>query len=270
VVYLLYSFTFQCFILLATKLWAYTQRPRDKYGRMEASEVAAATASRIYNQVCSYYGLIKYANPHFQSYNYTSPYESRERSPRGRRRSISATRYTSGSALDNAFYDDDDNDYLDVRPHRSRSRRRYSQSGHVRPSSRYRSPSPVSFRRRSPSPVPYGTLDVGMTSSAVPYPSAPYDPVLGQGIPGTYFPNANTILGSSPTGYTYPQLNPNPGYAVAGGSPYMNRAYAGSSVCLPPPPGGQYLSAQDTTRSYGHHRTRSTGAYGATRPTFGY
>lgn len=35
----------------ATKLWSYCNRPRDKYGRREASEIAAATAERIYRHV---------------------------------------------------------------------------------------------------------------------------------------------------------------------------------------------------------------------------
>lgn len=34
----------------ATRLWAYTGRPQDKWGRLEASETAAATASRIFLQ----------------------------------------------------------------------------------------------------------------------------------------------------------------------------------------------------------------------------
>ena len=100
-----------------------------------------------------------------------------------------------------------------------------------------------------------GTTSMGATT---------YDPVLGPGITGTYYPSASPYYGSSSTGYTYQQASPTAGYAVAGGSPYT---YAGSSVGLPPPPTGQYLGTPDT---YQHHRRRSTGAYGATRPTFGY
>ncbi|KAF8527751.1 hypothetical protein JB92DRAFT_2865029 [Gautieria morchelliformis] len=236
----------------ATKLWGYTLRPRDKYGRMEASEVAAATASRIFTK----------------SYDYDTPYESYERYPRTRRRSISGTRYGSRSN-ENALYDDavldTRADYLDAYPRRSRSRSR------ARSFSRYRTPSPVTFSSRPRSPIGYGGMGsgsaVGLTSAAITYPTAQYDPVLGPGIPGTYYPNASPYYGASSTGYGSQQLPPTTGYAVAGASPYMSSTYAGSTVGLPPPPTGPYLSAPNTSR---HHRARSTGSYGAARPSFGY
>lgn len=221
--------------------------------------------------------LIDHTDFHVQSYGYNASYEPYG-TTRSRRRSISTSRYAQRDSLDDVFYDNDDamidtrTNYLDAHPRRNRSRSRYSTSG--RPRSRsFRASSPVSFSRRSPSPMGYGAMGsgVGMTSAAVTYPSA-YDPVLGPGIPGTYYPNAGSspVYGSSSTGYPYQQVAPTTGYAVAGGSPYMSPVYAGSSVGLPPPPTGQYLTAQDTTRGYGHHRTRSAGAYGATRPSFGY
>jgi hypothetical protein len=36
--------------IVATKLWAYCQRPQDKYGRREACEVAAGTAQRLFRR----------------------------------------------------------------------------------------------------------------------------------------------------------------------------------------------------------------------------
>lgn len=202
----------------------------------------------------------------FPAQDYVSAsYTPYERSSHSRRRSISATRYTTRPyPLDDAFYDDDDDDailgddYLDIYPRSSRSERRNSSSSRHRSSSRYRSRSPVTFTRRSPSPVVYGTVASG---SAATYPTVTYDPALGPGIPGTYYPNPSPYYGTSSTGYGY-QLPPT-GYAGAG-------PYAGSSVGLPPPPSGQYLTAQDPTYTYGHHRSRSAGSYGATRPTFGY
>ncbi|KDQ21954.1 hypothetical protein BOTBODRAFT_169123 [Botryobasidium botryosum FD-172 SS1] len=44
----------------ATKLWSYCNRPRDKYGRREASEVAAATAERIYRHKYERNGMSSY------------------------------------------------------------------------------------------------------------------------------------------------------------------------------------------------------------------
>lgn len=44
----------------ATKLWSYCNRPRDKYGRREASEVAAATAERIYRHKYERGGMSSY------------------------------------------------------------------------------------------------------------------------------------------------------------------------------------------------------------------
>jgi len=61
----------------ASRLWQYTGRPLDKYGRREASEMAAATASRVFMQ------LYDYDTP-YDSYNsydgYRDPYRSRRRS----------------------------------------------------------------------------------------------------------------------------------------------------------------------------------------------
>lgn len=253
-------------LIVATKLWAYTQRPTDKWGRIEASEVAAATAARIF----------------VQSYDYDDPYEAYDRSARirPRRRSISGMRYGNGISGAELFDDDDDDlldtssrtGYLDAYPRRSRSRNMHPGLSRRSSSMYRRSPSPMMYGRRSPSPMAIGA--VGLSSSVLSPYSTPYGASNpGPGIPGTYYPQA------AASGYGYPQspagygsyvqgggVSPYGSTAALGASPYMNRGYAGSSVGLPPPPGtGQYLAAPG-----GHHRSRSMGSYGAVRPNFGY
>ena len=205
-----------------------------------------------------------------QSYDEDSYYE---RSPRSRRRSTSRNR--------NEYYDDDYDNTFDGRsraeyvdPHsgrprsrsRSRSRSLYRTDLPRRSSSAYRrSPSPMRLGRRSPSPIATGSLGVSpsVRLSSSPLTSHLTQYTVGAGIPGTYYPAAGSTPYYSQSGYSGYQQLP----AVVGVSPYGNRAYAGSSVGLPPPPVGQYLAAPG---AMGHHRSRSAGSYGAVRPSFGY
>jgi len=60
----------------ASRLWQYTGRPLDKYGRREASEVAAATASRVFMQLYDYDTPYDSYNTAYDGY----PHRSRRRS----------------------------------------------------------------------------------------------------------------------------------------------------------------------------------------------
>jgi len=84
----------------ATKLWSYCNRPRDKYGRRESSEIAAATAERLYRH--------KYERG-LNSYEAYDTGSSRARGGLG-------------------YYDDDELDYGRSH-HHHRRRRSYGASG---------------------------------------------------------------------------------------------------------------------------------------------
>jgi len=227
----------------ATMLWEYSGRRRDRYGRMEASEVAAATASRLFS-------------------------ENNERGPSGggygghsisRRRSLSAGRYNS---LDDAPYEDGNgrgylglnNTYSTRRDIDIRGRRRsltptYSVrsvsptpfgDGFRRSPSPYggglglgHSSSPYAYGNRLPNPGPYAYGMSSPSSSPIRAMGSPisttshvdggvvlnnsnvtYDPILGPGISGTYYPNVARAQMATGAGYM-------PGNEYAGGH-YLN------------------------------------------------
>ncbi|KAF8521254.1 hypothetical protein BU17DRAFT_65016 [Hysterangium stoloniferum] len=170
----------------AMRLWAITGRQRDRYGRMEASEVAAATASRLFSES---YGRGAFGGGYG-------------------RRSISRRKSRFGGRyeyLQDAPYDEGDaTGYpgLEIRGRR-RSLTPYGARS-VSPTpfgdAFRRSPPPYSGGlRHLPSLYAYGP-PVRTMGSVIPSTSyvdggvvlnsshVTYDPILGPGISGTYYP----------------------------------------------------------------------------------
>lgn len=89
----------------AEKLWAYTNRRGDKYGKREAMETAAAVATKLYRKGkdSSYSRETRYEQPYEQE-PYLSP-DSRYPDIRRQRRSSSASPYDGYSSGDYSDYD---------------------------------------------------------------------------------------------------------------------------------------------------------------------
>ncbi|KIJ49382.1 hypothetical protein M422DRAFT_27748 [Sphaerobolus stellatus SS14] len=216
----------------ATRLWAYTTRPYDKYGRMEASEVAAGTVSRIF---------LKTYNNNLDSYE---PYSN----SRVRRRSFGSRYGEPYGASEEDLYDDPlDESYASdtladepdiIGPGSGYYPRRNHRLGLGRRRSSFRrSPSPVGrngtvYAGRSVSPAMGDYLTAPRGVSPVPRPrsvSAIRSPILDGGF------NQRTLRTPLPGGHR--SLTPLP-YGGRSPSPYMGAGMAmgGGMGAGPMPP----------------------------------
>lgn len=200
----------------ASKLWQYTGRFSDKYGRREACEIAAATAERVFNE--------KYDYDSYEAYG--------SRSRRGSfSRAVTPSGYYEGSAYGGSGYGDDYD-------HERRLRRRASayDMDYARPASAmgYSAAPAVGYMPTTPAmgvvQTPYVGAGYATASPAVAYGAYPQAGYAAGAYPTTsaYGGAAAYPVGSPYAAAGYPATSAYGGGAYAAGAGY-NPAYGGSA-----------------------------------------
>ncbi|KZS98377.1 hypothetical protein SISNIDRAFT_462344 [Sistotremastrum niveocremeum HHB9708] len=207
----------------ASRLWQYVNRPLDKYGRREASEVAAATASRIFMKL----------------YDYDSPYDPYN----------SYSRYRSTSSA-GRYSDDEDFAYPSSHHRRRGSTSSYMVNGGVSP---YSAPLQIASSQSA-----YGGGYAGSAYGAPAYGASGYGTSPGYGATAGYgYGNAYPAAATSAYGgYGQGQGGYYGSYGAQPITP-VTPVMGGGTVILHGSGSGGHHHRRSRSHSRHHHRSRS-------------